>query len=139
MVCTSLPKGGTTSRSTSDARTQNVPIVTTATTVTAQTTPTTTTATTITTQTETVVTTPTTATTASPRIPPNPGDTKNCSDFRTLAEAQAWYDTYFPHYGDVAKLDRNNDGIVCTIKLCLVHPPFGVEIKGDGCTLIPHR
>jgi len=141
VVCTSLPKGGTTSRSTSDARTQNVPIVTTATTVTAQTTPTTTTATTITTQTETVVTTPTTttATTVNPGIPPNPGDTKNCSDFRTLAEAQAWYDTYFPHYGDVAKLDRNNDGIVCTIKLCLVHPPFGVEIKGDGCTLIPHR
>lgn len=49
-----------------------------------------------------------------PKPPPaNPGDTKNCSDFRTWAEAQAWFDLYFPHYGDVARLDADGDGIAC--------------------------
>jgi len=43
----------------------------------------------------------------------NPGDTKNCADFKTYAEAKSWYDTYFPFYGDVAKLDGNRDGIPC--------------------------
>ncbi len=45
--------------------------------------------------------------------PPNPGDTKNCGDFATYAEAKAWFDTYFPYYGDVAKLDNNSDGRPC--------------------------
>jgi putative cell wall-binding protein len=45
--------------------------------------------------------------------PPNPGDTKNCSDFATYAEAKAWFDTYFPFYGDVANLDADGDGIPC--------------------------
>ena len=45
--------------------------------------------------------------------PPNPGDTKNCTDFATYAEAKAWFDKYFPYYGDVAKLDNNNDGRPC--------------------------
>jgi endonuclease YncB( thermonuclease family) len=45
--------------------------------------------------------------------PANPGDTKNCKDFPTYAEAKAWFDTYFPYYGDVAKLDGNSDGIPC--------------------------
>jgi len=45
--------------------------------------------------------------------PANPGDTKNCSDFSTWREAQNWYEKYFPYYGDVAKLDGNNDGIAC--------------------------
>ncbi|AWB88632.1 cell wall-binding repeat-containing protein [Salinibacterium hongtaonis] len=51
-----------------------------------------------------------------PILPPlsgNPGDSKNCSDFRTWAEAQAWFDRYFPLYGDVAKLDSDGDGIAC--------------------------
>ena len=49
-----------------------------------------------------------------PTKPSNPGDVKNCSDFSTQAQAQAWYDTYFPYYGDVANLDGNdNDGRVC--------------------------
>lgn len=48
-----------------------------------------------------------------PTTPGNPGDTKNCSDFATQAAAQAWFDTYFPSYGDVAKLDGNGDGIAC--------------------------
>lgn len=48
-----------------------------------------------------------------PSRPPNPGDSKNCSDFRTQAEAQAWFDTYYPHYGDVARLDGDNNGKAC--------------------------
>jgi hypothetical protein len=46
-------------------------------------------------------------------VPANPGDTKNCSDFATYAQAKAWFDTYFPYYGDVAKLDQDGDGIPC--------------------------
>jgi hypothetical protein len=46
-------------------------------------------------------------------IPPNPGDTKNCTDFATQAEAQAWFDMFFPHYGDVANLDNDGDGVAC--------------------------
>ena len=45
--------------------------------------------------------------------PPNPGDSKNCSDFSTHNEAQAWFDKYYPYYGDVARLDRDNDLIAC--------------------------
>ena len=58
-------------------------------------------------------TTTTATTTTTVFVPPNPGDSKNCSDFSTWAEAQAWYDLYFPHYGDVAKLDGDGDGIAC--------------------------
>lgn len=56
-------------------------------------------------------TTPTTK--PAPQQPPNPGDTKNCSDFATYQEAKAWFDTYFPWYGDVAKLDGDGNGIPC--------------------------
>ena len=48
-----------------------------------------------------------------PTAPGNPGDTKNCSDFSTQREAQTWFDKYYPHYGDVADLDRDNDGRAC--------------------------
>jgi hypothetical protein len=48
-----------------------------------------------------------------PGVPANPGDTKNCSDFATYAQAKSWFDTYFPYYGDVAKLDQDGDGIPC--------------------------
>ena len=48
-----------------------------------------------------------------PTKPANPGDTKNCSDFATHAAAQAWFNTYYPYYGDVARLDGDNDGIAC--------------------------
>ncbi|WP_208320398.1 cell wall-binding repeat-containing protein [Salinibacterium sp. ZJ77] len=51
--------------------------------------------------------------TPDPAPPTNPGDTKNCNHFSTWSEAQAWFTKYFPHYGDVAKLDGNNDGIAC--------------------------
>ena len=49
----------------------------------------------------------------SPGIPPNPGDSKNCSDFATYAQAKAWFDLYYPYYGDVAHLDADHDGIPC--------------------------
>ena len=59
--------------------------------------------------------TPVPPTPVPPTAPPaNPGNTKNCSDFATQAEAQAYYDFYFPFYGDVAGLDGNpSNGIAC--------------------------
>lgn len=48
-----------------------------------------------------------------PAQPANPGDTRNCGDFSTWADAQNWHDTYYPYYGDVARLDSNGDGTVC--------------------------
>ncbi|MGX5681428.1 cell wall-binding repeat-containing protein [Schumannella luteola] len=50
---------------------------------------------------------------APPTPPTNPGNSVNCSDFSTWAAAQAWFDTYFPYYGDVAQLDADHDGIAC--------------------------
>ena len=44
---------------------------------------------------------------------PNPGDSKNCKDFASYGEAKAWFDKYYPTYGDVAKLDGNGDGRPC--------------------------
>lgn len=61
--------------------------------------------------------TPTTAAPTSaapaPSQPPNPGDTKNCSDFSSYAAAKSWFDTYYPYYGDVARLDQDGDRIPC--------------------------
>lgn len=48
-----------------------------------------------------------------PTKPANPGNSKNCSDFATQAQAQAWFNTYFPYYGDVAQLDSDGDRIAC--------------------------
>ncbi|RXZ47581.1 DUF1524 domain-containing protein [Agromyces fucosus] len=45
--------------------------------------------------------------------PSNPGNTKNCSDFATWSQAQNWFNTYYPYYGDVALLDADNDMIAC--------------------------
>src|SRR5690606_27257983 len=56
---------------------------------------------------ETTTTTSTTSTT----VPSNPGDDVDCSDFDTWEEAQEWFDTYYPYYGDVANLDADGDGI----------------------------
>ena len=58
-------------------------------------------------------TTTTSTTTTQPAKPPYPGDSKNCDDFDSWEEAQAWFEYYYPYYGDVAKLDRDNDGIAC--------------------------
>ncbi len=52
-------------------------------------------------------------TTVVAEAPPNPGNTKNCSDFSTQAEAQEWFDTYFPFYGDVALMDTNGNRVAC--------------------------
>jgi len=53
------------------------------------------------------------ASSATTSIPLNPGDSRGCSDFVTYEEALNWYETYAPYYGDVAKLDRNGDGVPC--------------------------
>jgi len=45
--------------------------------------------------------------------PKNPGDTKGCSDFATYEDALSYYEYYFPFYGDVARLDRDKDGVPC--------------------------
>jgi putative cell wall-binding protein len=52
---------------------------------------------------------------APPVNPPtgNPGDTKNCGDFANWRDAQNWFEKYYPQYGDVAKLDGNNDRVAC--------------------------
>ena len=45
--------------------------------------------------------------------PANPGNSKNCSDFSTYEQAKTWFDTYYPNFGDVAKLDRDGGMIPC--------------------------
>ncbi|WP_255491767.1 HNH endonuclease family protein [Actinotalea sp. JY-7876] len=45
--------------------------------------------------------------------PANPGDAVDCGDFASWTQAQAWYDTYRPAYGDVAGLDGDDDGVAC--------------------------
>ncbi|MFC0681734.1 hypothetical protein ACFFGH_28215 [Lysobacter korlensis] len=45
--------------------------------------------------------------------PARPADV-DCNDFGgNWSAAQAWYKKYYPYYGDVADLDRDNDGIAC--------------------------
>jgi hypothetical protein len=64
----------------------------------------------------TTTTTTTTIAQTTTTIPSNPGNTRNCSGatgFSNYAEAKAWFDTYFPYYGDVAKLDSDGDGEPC--------------------------
>jgi Tol biopolymer transport system component len=46
-------------------------------------------------------------------VPPNPGDSKNCGDFDTYQQAKAWFDLYYPYYGDVANLDADDNLIPC--------------------------
>lgn len=45
--------------------------------------------------------------------PTNPGDKRGCSDFRFYEDALRYYEKYYPYYGDVARLDRDKDGIPC--------------------------
>lgn len=48
-----------------------------------------------------------------PSQPTRPADV-DCSDFTYQYQAQAWYNRYYPYYGDVANLDGvDNDGRVC--------------------------
>ncbi len=46
-------------------------------------------------------------------LPFNPGDVRDCANFRTWNEAQAWYETYYPFFGDIGDLDPDGDGIPC--------------------------
>ena len=55
----------------------------------------------------------TTTTTVGSSQPANPGNSKNCGDFSNYAEAKAWFDTYYPFYGDIGDLDRDEDLIPC--------------------------
>lgn len=48
-----------------------------------------------------------------PSKPANPGNSKDCGDFGTYAEAKAWFDLHYPYYGDVARLDADDDGLPC--------------------------
>ncbi|MEU4740962.1 hypothetical protein AB0G02_10935 [Actinosynnema sp. NPDC023658] len=47
------------------------------------------------------------------RAPSNPGNSVDCSNFATQRDAQAWFDLYYPYYGDVADLDGDHDGRAC--------------------------
>lgn len=76
-------------------------------------TPATTTTPSATTTTQAPVPTTTQAPATTTTIPSNPGDTKNCSDFSTHSAAQDWFDLYYPYYGDIARLDGDNDQIAC--------------------------
>lgn len=42
-----------------------------------------------------------------------PGNVRDCGDFTYQEEAQVWFDQYFKDFGDVAKLDGDNDGRAC--------------------------
>jgi len=46
-------------------------------------------------------------------VPTNPGDKVGCSDFDVYEDALKYYETYHPYYGDVARLDRDEDGVPC--------------------------
>lgn len=43
----------------------------------------------------------------------NPGNLKNCKDFKSYDEAVKWFNSYYPLYGDVANLDGDKDGKPC--------------------------
>ena len=68
--------------------------------------------------------------TAVPTAPSNPGDAVSCADFDDWEEAQAWYDTYVPHYGDVAFIDINNNGVACEKLL-----PEGITVEEVAATV----
>jgi hypothetical protein len=46
-------------------------------------------------------------------VPPNPGDRVHCTDFTTWSASNDYFWRYYPHYGDVARLDQDNDQIPC--------------------------
>ena len=60
-----------------------------------------------------VAPTPPPAPPAPPTQPANPGDDRNCSDFATQREAQAYFDTYYPYFGDVSRLDADGNLRAC--------------------------
>src|SRR4029453_4235137 len=56
-------------------------------------------------------TTPRTTTPSGPPPGPPPSSSVNCSDFPNWAAANAWFQYWFPIYGDIAGLDGNHDGV----------------------------
>ena len=66
-------------------------------------------------------------------LPSNPGDVRNCGDFSSWSSANTWFWTYYPHYGDVSKLDQNDDLIPCE---SLAGNP-GRVVKVQGPDLYP--
>lgn len=50
---------------------------------------------------------------SSPPTPPSRPSDRDCGEFSTWAAAQAFFDTYYPHYGDVSGLDADGDRIAC--------------------------
>ena len=75
-------------------------------------------------------TTTTIATTTTLVVLPNPGDAVSCADFGTWEEAQTWYDTYAPYYGDIALIDTNNNGVACEKLL-----PEGMTVEQAAASL----
>ncbi|WP_284329306.1 S-layer homology domain-containing protein [Demequina litorisediminis] len=49
---------------------------------------------------------------STPSQPSMPAD-KDCADFATHAQAQAWFLKYYPYYGDFARLDADGDMSAC--------------------------
>ncbi len=47
------------------------------------------------------------------RVPGNPGDHKECSDFRYRSQVEAWDAHFYPHYGNVAGLRDINHRAPC--------------------------
>ncbi len=58
--------------------------------------------------------------------PADPGNTRGCLDFDTYEDALRWFKTYTPYYGDVARLDKNGDGVPCP---GLPHTPDGERYR----------
>lgn len=47
--------------------------------------------------------------------PANPGDTVDCTSFATWEQANHWFLTFRPYYGDVGRLDDDGDGVACEL------------------------
>lgn len=59
----------------------------------------------------------------------NPGDILSCSNFATWAAANRYFWTFYERFGDVAKLDANNDQIPCeTLYSNSGSPPAGKPV-----------
>ena len=53
----------------------------------------------------------------------SPGDAKDCTDFIDYADAKDWYDAFVGQFGDVARLDDDNDGLPCELLPGAPAPP----------------
>lgn len=78
----------------------------------------------------------TTLSSTNPQPPSNPGDRVGCSDFDYYEDALRYYERYQPWYGDVAKLDRDGDGVPCP---GLPHTPNAVLYRMKKPTTIGQK